>query len=109
MCINPTVPQGDCFRRPRTNKNRFERHICGLFRACARHRGELFPAASALREMELVSGGFVGSERMVEISGQEFGVGAIAACDRIVRKTSPEQAVHRLFVFLRRHDAILLL
>jgi hypothetical protein len=59
--------------------------------------------------MQLISCGFLGSERLVEIRGEEFGVGAIAAGNRIARKTSPEEAFHRLFVFLRRHDAILLL
>jgi hypothetical protein len=90
-------------------EGRFEGHICDLLRAGLCHCGELFAAASALREMQFVSGGFVESERLVEIGGQQFGVGASAAGAGIARKTSPEEAFHRLFVFLRRHDAILLL
>jgi hypothetical protein len=59
--------------------------------------------------MKLVVGGFVGTERLVEICGQELGVGTIASRRGIARKTSPEQAIHCVLVVLRRHDAILLL
>jgi hypothetical protein len=59
--------------------------------------------------MKLVSDGFVGAKGLVEICGEELGVRAIAAGRRIARKTSPQQAIHCVFVVLRRHDAILLL
>jgi hypothetical protein len=104
--------QGNCCDWPCTRESWFEREIGGmklLACICAHHCGELFAATWACGEMKLVVGGFVGTERLVEICGQELGVGTIASRRGIARKTSPEQAIHCVLVVLRRHDAILLL
>jgi hypothetical protein len=109
---NACRAQGNCWDWPCTRESWFERKIGWvklLACICAHHCGELFAATWACGEMKLVVGGFVGSERLVEIRGEEFDVRAIAGGTRIARKTSPEQAVHCVFVVLRRHDAILLL
>jgi hypothetical protein len=104
--------QGNCWNWPRTREGWFKRKIGGmklLACICARHRCELFAAARTCGEMKFVSGGFVDAQRLVEIRGQEFGVGAIAGPYGVARKTSPEEAIHCVFVVLRWHDAILLL
>jgi hypothetical protein len=109
---NTSRAQGNCWDRPCTRERWFERKIGWvklLACICAHDCGELFAAACAGGKMKLVSGGFVGSERLVEICSEKLGVGAIAGRRGIARKTSPEQAVHCVFVVLRRHDAILLL
>src|ERR1700751_2351339 len=77
--------QGSCWKWLCTRESWFEREI-GLHHlpgAGARHCCELFAAARACGEMKLVSGGFVDAQRLVEIRGQEFGVGAIADSSRI--------------------------
>jgi hypothetical protein len=60
---NAIVTQGD-WLGGRTYESGFERWGRGLLYASARHCSELFPAASALREMQLVCGGFIGSKRL---------------------------------------------
>jgi hypothetical protein len=103
--------QDNCLNGPRACESWFECEIRlrEVFGAGARHGGELFAAARASGEVQLVSGGFVGAKRLLEICGQQFGVRTIAVDCGIARKTSPEQAIHCVFVVLRRHDAILLL
>jgi hypothetical protein len=102
--------QGNCWNWPRTREGWFKREILHhLPGAGARHCCELFAAPRACGEMKPVSGGFVDAQRLVEIRGQEFGVGAIADSSRIACEASPEQAIHCVFVVLRWHDAILLL
>ena len=66
---------------PRARESRFEREFGfqDLFSAGKRHGGELLAATRAGGKVNLVSGGFICAEGLVEISSQELGVRAIVA------------------------------
>jgi hypothetical protein len=56
--------------------------------------------------MQIVAGGFVSIERMIEIRCENLRLWTIfaRACAGVLRQTSPQQPRHRLVFFPRHHS-----